>query len=171
MTDTCTSLREALLDRADGRATPGQLRAVEQHLPVCAACRATAARLGAPDAPFALGDVTVPPALLEEMRDDLHRRLDALPPAPSGGGGLAWLDWRFGGTVAIPKPLAWGALAALLVLWAGIGERAGGPRPAATARPEASAPTARRAPPAPAALPVLRDGVDRLPAIADTAQI
>ena len=117
MSDSCTTLREALLDRADGRLT-AQSAALEAHLSTCGACRALADRLGGP---LALGRVEVPAPVLSEMRADLHRRLDELQPP----GLLAWL---FAGSFSIPKPFAW-ALAAALLLWTAHVPRARPPAP------------------------------------------
>lgn len=144
MSPDCQNLREALLDRADGRATPEENRTVELHLQGCPACRTLADRLGAGDRAFALGRVEVPAPLLAEMRVDLLRRLDSLPPEDRAAHG--WFGWLFGGSVAIPKPFAWAAVVLLLTFWAG--------------RPPAPVPAATRTLPPPP--PVLMDGVDRL---------
>ena len=145
MNDTCTSLREALLDRADGRATAEQRATVEAHLAGCAACRELAAKLGTPLPE--VGRVEIPAALMSGMRAELSARLDAMQPraarereeAPHG-----WLSWLFTGSLAVPKPFAWAAVALLIAFWAGRGVT----------------PTAIHHAPAPT--PVLMDGVDRL---------
>jgi anti-sigma factor RsiW len=140
MNQTCTTLRAALLDRADGRATPDQARAVDEHLATCAACRDLADKLGAaPQLPA----LEVPPALFAEMRADLHARLDDVEALPQGDG---WWSWLFRGSFAIPKPFAWAAVAVLVLLWMG--------------RLPAQQP-----PP-----PVLMEGVDRLGLADGTAQ-
>ena len=149
--NTCKDLRADLLDFADGRATPDAARRVEAHLAGCAACRTTAERLGAPP----VLRVDVPPPVLTEMRADLHDRLDALDPMPS------WLRWLFSGSFTIPKPLAWAAAAALIVLYAGN-------RPAAPIAPPAAPPAAPAAV-APARA-ILLDRVDRLTLSDGTAQ-
>jgi len=129
-----------LLDFADGRANPDAVRRVEAHLAGCAACRTTAERLGAP------------PVLRVEVPRRSGRDARGLP--------TAWTRWirPVVAPVAVlgqpddPKPVAWAAAAALLVLY--VGNHAAAPARHAPA----SAPPATSAP----ARPVLLDRVDRL---------
>lgn len=127
---SCRNFREPLLDRADGRPV-ADAAALEAHLAACAACRDLAAKLGAPPV---MPAVSLPPALMSELREDLERRLDEID-APGV------ITWLFRGSFAVPKPLAWAAAVLALALW--------------TARPPAPPPSR----PTPA---ILMDGVDRL---------
>ena len=145
---TCIELREALLDWADGRGTPERRDAVEVHLATCARCRGLAESLGALQPLESLARVETPPAMLAEVHAQLNQRLDELEPRPRPG----WLTWLFSGSIAIPKPFAWAAVAAVLLLWAG---HVTGPAPAPRAAPST---------------PVLMDGVDRLGASESSAE-
>lgn len=118
---SCTTFREPLLDRADGRPVADPA-ALDAHLAACPACTALAAKLGAPPA---LPAVALPPALMSELREDLQRQLEEIE-SPH------LLTWMFRGSFSVPKPLAWAAAVLAFVLW--------------SARPPAPPPPAKPAP-------------------------